>query len=519
MSRAEWTAEREDRRTRALASPVDAAIAFRAWRFCDDPELLAIAGAALEQHAPTPDAAARALALAPTPAPDRGHPSHATRRTHESTLNPAELAPVPDDASHRAAWRLAELDRLAREIDDRERRTWRRDWPADPERDAAAAEVWAALFSGNPWGLRDRCEALWLGTAKRSFAGVLAARELPPEVRSQALDDLQEAFFYRLLGTGDSTPGWMEIAVRVVETVGPVIGPASMLSSDGRSAAGACVTQRSGWGRTAASLFADLPDREGRARAFAERIEDPEQLETLLDLHVALRFLDQLPDDRAAAWRLVTQNRGKARGRLRALVSRNPYWLEGLLALDALQARTQAAVARFAWSWAWQEMSRGFSFDAGRPVTPPCEVLPDALAPIADADRPALRTWLLLVVLKGRHGHLERWVRTGGTGDRDSTWARLLTALPAPLKDDDGGYKRVRIHLHDRLDDYLAALRSPIEAIAALEPGRTLKQRALEALQPVWNDAVDLPRSGFPTFVEHARSLRALYEEDPCLRP
>ncbi|MEZ4316880.1 MAG: hypothetical protein R3F61_05240 [Myxococcota bacterium] len=514
MSTAEWVEEREERRAFALSSP-PAHAAFRSWSFAAHPALLAVAARALDAASPAPSGPALALALAPTPAglPD----TRATRRTHERGLvDSRALAPLDDTPANGRAWQVAELDRLGREVEDRERRSWRRSWPQDPARDAGAAEVWAALFSGNPWGLRERCEALWLGPAMRSFAGVLTARELPMDVRASVLDDLREAFFYRLLGDRTSTPGWLEIAARVVETVEPVIGPAHTLSSTGRAAAAGCVTSRAGWGATTAAVFADLPDREGRAGALAGLFEDPAVLEALLDLHTVLRLLDVQPDDRAAMWRVVTQNRGKARGRLRALVSREASWLPVLLALDGLQARTEVAVARFAWSWAWQEMSRGFSFDAGRPTTPPCEDVPDTLAPLAD-DLSAMRTWVLLVVLKGRYAHLERWVRTGGTGDRDSTWARLLKDLPPHYLDPDGGYKRVRIHLHEGLVGHADSLRVLLADIADLSIDRQLKDRMLALIEPVWSREIPQPRSGFPTFVENARDAARLFEEDPCL--
>jgi len=510
MSRAEWTEQREERRVFALSLP-DPPTVFRSWAFADHSPLVTVASRALRLQEPAPSPASLSLALAPTPL---GPELSATRRVHESSLT--RLEPVPNDSAHRAAWRIAELDRLGREIEDRERRSWVREWPVDATRDADAAEVWAALFSGNPWGLRDRCEELWLATATRSFSGVLAARDLPSEVRSQVLSDLREAFFYRLLGDGHSTPGWAELAVRVLETIGPVIGPASTLSQQSRSLAGQCVTSRAGWARTTAALFATLPDREGRATAVAELFHDPATFEAVLDLHVALRFLQALPDDRRASWRLVTQNRGKARGRLRALVSADRYWLSALLAVDSLHARTQAAVARFAWSWAWQEMSRGFSFDAGRATTPPCRSLPPGLPPLTDDSASALPTWVLLVLLKGRWAHLERWVRTGGTGDRDSTWARLLKDLPDRVGDPDGGYKRVRIHLNRELVRYLEANQPVLQALSVLPIDRRLKNRVLARIEPSWHPEIALPRSGFPTFVENARRALALLEEDPC---
>ncbi|MCA9572027.1 MAG: hypothetical protein KC656_29515, partial [Myxococcales bacterium] len=246
-----------------------------------------------------------------------------------------------------------------------------------------------------------------------------------------------------------------------------------------------------------------------RALETAALLADLGSFERLLDLHTALRLLETSPETPAEAWRVVAQNRGKARGRLRALVARETAWLPALLALDALGARSAAAIARFAWSWAWQELAVDFPFDPDRPVTPPCEALPADFVPLDEAGRAPLPTWVLLVVLKGRDLHLERWVATGGTGDRDSTWARLMKDLPSGL-----AYPAVRHALAELLPELLAAHRPVLERLAALPGGRTLKTDTTALLAPGWHPDVPFPRAGFPTFVAHAGSFLGRRRED-----
>ena len=124
--------------------------------------------------------------------------------------------------------------------------------------------------------------------------------------------------------------------------------------------------------------------------------------------------------------------------------------------LDGLADRTRAATRRWAWDWAWGALSRGLALDFSRPVTAPCRQLSEGLTPLGEGERPAAETWVLLAVLKGRLGHLRRWTREGGTGDHDGTWGRLLGAeLPAALRDQGGGYDRLRAWLSGTLEDTL----------------------------------------------------------------
>ncbi|MEL6348703.1 MAG: hypothetical protein AAFV53_36705, partial [Myxococcota bacterium] len=188
--------------------------------------------------------------------------------------------------------------------------------------------------------------------------------------------------------------------------------------------------------------------------------------------------------------------------------------------LDALFDRSLAAVRRYAWAWAWQEMALDFSFDISRPVTPPCvevSALPD---PFPGALRGAIETWVLLVVLRGRKHHLRKWVRAGSTGDRDSTWARLLSdALPEDLCDDAASgrsrsYRRLRVDLAENLDDILIGLEPLLRQIAALKPGRKLKKQLLAAVDGRWDSRIARPSAGFPTFLKNAQAALSADVED-----
>lgn len=515
----DFVAAREARRARALHG-ADALVAghhtdLPGWRIAR-PEIVL---ATLAERPPTPPPEALWAALAePGDLPDPGDRVVAAR-LHRRWLRERARGEVAPTRRHRLAWALYELDALAEEVTLRERDAWAAVvHTSSAEEDAASAALWAGWFTGDPWSGRSRWEALYLPAATRSFAAVCAAREVPAAVRERALSDLREGFHYRLLGAGDAPPGWAELAVRVLETAGPVEAVARVLSEAGWTRLATCAAHRGGWADTLAHAWPDRAEPVARARAFVERIRtELPWVETLLDTHVVRRLvLAWASDETPRPWRVATQNRGKARGRLRAVATgeAGPTLLQALLDLDALHARTVDGVRRYAWAWAWQELATDFAYGLSEPVTPPCTAREPELAPFGDEEAAALRTWLLLVVLRGRLGHLRRWVRTGGTGDRDSTWARLLTdALPAALRDDPPpGYRRVRADLADTLDDHLEALRPTLRALADLPEGRGLRAAFTSRLEPGWHAAVPFPRSGFPTLQRHARAEA----EDPC---
>ncbi len=527
---------REARRVRALAGGWPVQEALGAFRLIEDPLSLAAVEAALDAATlrPSPALLASSLAppeLLPPPPPsklDVDEPLHRLRliRALEARL-PPELE-APDTPGTRRAWALETLGFLGEQVEDRERAAWAREPLAPDPRDAEVAQLWARMFQGGAavWSDQRRWEKLCVEPAMAAFRQVLSTRELPPGVAKQALSELRDGLWYQLLGGKGGVPGWAELAARVVETAGGVPALALTLTDEDWSLAARCTTARGTWPATVASLLPEVPGGPARALVLRQRlIEAPDRAESVLDAHVVLRLLDTWAEaegaDPVRSWGVVIQNRGKARGRLRAMAMGRPSQLRSvLLSLDALTARTLLATRRYAWDWAWESMARGFAWDFANAVTPPCEAPDEGLLPLGPEHAPAVRTWVLLALLKGRRDHLERWVQTGGTGDRDGTWGRLLSdELPEALRDPlpplpprgrvTATYHRLRAFLADALDEILTSLLPTLGSLAALAPGRDLARRSEELLTPAWDARVPFPRSGFPTFQAHASEVVA----------
>jgi hypothetical protein len=488
------------------------------WSFAADPDLVGLVLQTLRIKTPNPTASELAGALAApellpvTPFFKNPVAGHLYRRwLAENTTETLEAS-----ETNRLAWALDELAFLGEEVDRRDRQAWVTGvHRADAVRDAKTANLWAQWFAGNPWGIRQEWESLFLSATTRVFHAVCAARNLPLHVIERCRADLEDAFFFRLIGGSDEAAGWLELAARVLETMdpSPVTALASQLDSPGWDRICFCAATRGNWRHTAANLWPDLPLARTRAIALRQDVQAP-RLEQLLDAHVALRLLESWHESSCGPrtnWDIVVQNRGRARARLRALVTESPgSLLDCFMNMEGIFSRTMAAVKRYAWAWAWQELALDFAFDVSRAVTPACHELHGSLPPLNATDQMAVRTWVLLVVIKGRLGHLQRWVRDGGTKDRDSTWARLLAQeMPESLHDpDDAGhrgrsYHRLRYDLMEALDDHLAALSPLLEQIAGLKPSRRLRADFDALVENRWDDRVPYPRSGFPTFLKN----------------
>lgn len=527
----------------ALADPALRAAALTGWRFIDDPGAFSAVSRALDTLEAAPTPALLALALAPPealppPPPsqaDADEPLHRLRLARAFAQKLPAAAAVPDDRERRAAWALEHLSFLGEQVEARERAAWGREqYDIKLNEDAATRTLWSRVFQGGAgvWADQKRWEALCLPPAQGSFRQVLSTRELPPGVAKQALTELRDGFWFQFLGGKGGVPGWAEIAARVVESLGGLPGLALALEDSEWGVATGCAVVRGAWPESLAALLPEIPGGPARALKLRQRLNtSPDLAEVLLDAHVALRLLDtwSSPDgaDPVRSWGVVVQNRGRARGRLRALAMTRPAALRPiLLELDALHSRTVAAVRRYAWDWAWESMARGFAWDFSNPVTPPCEPPEQGLEPLDPEDHAAARTWILLVVLKGRLDHLQRWVATGGTGDRDGTWGRLLSEeLPEPLRDpppaDPGRgrvtatYHRLRAWLADSLEPTLARWRPTLAEITALPNNRVLARSMEALLRPSWDERVPFPKAGFPTFQSHA--IAALAATEPTL--
>ena len=545
MDWSEFLALREPRRMAALdaaqrlrGGDLDAAgRLLGGWRFSSHQDLLRVVSEGIQRSEAHPSSTHAAIALAAMeqlpdpPSSEREGTVNQHRRRLEGRLG--ELSEGFDPI----AFALAELSWLGESIENSERKAWKiEEYRADPVRDEVVRGMWEAWFDGTPWSIRDGWEEIFLDPARRVFRAVLEAGRVPLDARRRCVDDLGEAFFFALVGgRASETIGWVELAVRTMEShaQGPLPTLCGVLPAERWDLVSRCAVSRGHWVQTAGRIW---PGHRGtRARALALRAEgrrDRDVIERLLDLHVAMRLIENWASPAVGSsldrdWTVVTQNRGRARGRLRAVVSGDPEAVRSpLLALDALYARTLAAVKRYAWAWAWSEARLGFSFSLDRPVTPACVVTEAGLEPVADAAVPHVRTWLLLVILRGRLDHLRRWASQGGTGERDSTWARLLAQdLPESLRDPvqpgrrTRTYQRLRAHLGDHLEEHLSTLAPRVRAIGELPIGRGLR-RGFEALVgPFWSSAVSLPRAGFPSFVANAERAIPTIEEAPCPVP
>ena len=394
---------------------------------------------------------------------------------------------------------------------------WESAWTPHAEHDAEVALLWAGWFGGDPWGIRPAWEKLFLGRCESVFRGVLRARKVPRDAWERCIDELRETFFFQLLGARDAVPGWIDLAARVLEEAegDPVQSLSLRLDRKRIGWLAGCACRRGTLARTASRVWPDLRTR-GRTLRIAELAASGD-LRPLVDLHVLHRVLAAWADGRRESeqlWSVVLQNRGRARARLRALVAELPpaVLLEDLMGLDALHHRSQRALARQAWAWATREVSRGFSF-AVCEVTPRC-VAEDDAAPIPPEGLSAVRTWALLVALRDRLAHLDRWTSTGSTGDRDTTWGRLLQEVPAELRDPEArSYERLRLALRESLLDEAPWLRERLAAVAALDPSKRGLKGRVEAQLADWDEGVRRPKSGFPSMVEAAASALATLDE------
>ena len=495
-----------------------------AWRFAGLPAASALLTALVEAPlAPTADALARQLSpaqhlpRAPTQAAWL-HREWLAQKLPSTTPS----SPPTSDTGARLAWALLELRALGQDLDHRLRRPWLSRAPTAQAEDAEVSALWTRVAS-DPWGDRARWEALFLPVVLRAFHGVFEAVNLGRAERRSRLADAEESFFFRLVGRGPEA-GWRVLGARVLETGpgGPFSALAATLDPPAWTLAARCAVRRGhGW-QTASALWPEA----GRARVLAERVgglisEDGTRLEALAELHAALRLVHRWsqPEQTAhgAAWRVLTQNLGRARGRLRAMVRGLPgdALVRRLSGADALYQRTSAALARSCRGWAFDELRLAFPNDEGRPMEAGCDLQRPEL-PALDG---AVRAWILLVILRGRLEHLRRWVALGTTGDRDAGWGRLLSLQPPPSRRSSLGraaeLDTLRAQLQHGLNPALEQLRPTLAAISAMA-GPALELAELHRLlSPVWHPELPLPAAARGALrANAAEALRALDQRE-----
>jgi hypothetical protein len=398
----------------------------------------------------------------------------------------------------------------------------------DAALDARAAVAWSAWFHEDYYSPEPYDYALshLIPRVQTVFQGVLSAAELPPKVRRDALIELGEGAFATLLTAkaDESLPAWLDIATRALERGpgGPLRCLSLVLSPQERASAGLCFASRRLWAPTLAAIWPELSPRERGARLSAWLRDEPEALPRITHLHLLGRLIERaaaagpeaLGDAELRA--ICRQNVARARARLRAtLAERRPAVLQALLGLDALHARTHDAAGRYAYAWVNRELTFGLSMGHGPRVTPRCDA-PEPLPESAlDADPTmsiaAAKGWVLLVIFRGRFGHLWRWVYDGTTGDRDSVWGALLKAeLPPSLQEPGLHRPRLRQTLRSELPELLWELEPTLSAWAhqdVSEP-RRVKARVLTLLQTAVPTAPRWPARGYAESVRHVLEVR-----------
>lgn len=424
------------------------------------------------------------------------------------------------ELSHDLPGKLADLDLIGGRIAMVERRGW--ELPPGPN-DRELIAAWDAWFEGRPWDHRTLWERRYLHLAREAVRAVARHLRLPEAALRRVLDDLEDSFFLVLFGDEDGVPTWLDIGLLALERApeGPVMSLGSCLNAPGWDRLGACLRRRGAWPATLNCAPGVAAPRDAAA------------LEELLDLHVLRQVLTGADTasalDLDRAWRVVRSNRGRMRGRLRALLVEGPRdGIRGrLLRHPALSRATETALARFWFHQAWQELRRDFTFDGRDLATPPCAPTEeDATTERLELNQGALRTWVLLVALRGRWEHLQRWAEEGSTGDRDSTWGRLLAdQLPAALARGAAGQRDLRPlrdYLSMNLADVLTSLLPTLEAVASAQPGPGLNDVVRRVLKPGWHAEVDFPQRRFAELRDHAAALlqgRPMTEEEPWIQP
>jgi hypothetical protein len=476
------------------------------WRFDADLRGRVLDRLAQTPPQPTPDA------LGATLAPDAAWmPAHPDADLAEHVwierLQPTSLA---SDPVRQRAWALAELHRLGTHVDQRRRAPWRQPLTIAPEAEAHAAAWWTAWLTCSPWTVQASCDAVLWPVAQSAYAAILSATAMTPAMQHVRLADFRDAFSFLFL----ASEACGEIAARVIETLAPdpITALAGCLDETSRLRAGRCAVARGHGPTTADLVFGQVRGAQVRGRLLAEQMQTPERLDQMLDLHIALRLCDRwtTPEHTSWArnWECVIQNRGRARARLRAVVSALPpdVLRARLATVDQLGARTIQAVRSFVRGWAWQEARLGWPGNPSRRVDPPCPV--EADTPYGEDEHGALRAWVMLVILRGRIGHLQRWVESGSTGDRDATWGRLLSqSLPENLR--GGGsarlaLQRVRAELTLGLSEIMTELLPVTRQLAAMENSPPPIAAFHAALRPIWHDSIPLPQVRVRRYVQHA---------------
>ncbi|MFH1468535.1 MAG: hypothetical protein ABIO70_29365 [Pseudomonadota bacterium] len=493
-----WQAERQ-RRIVLAADPARQPELMAAWPFAGREALLPALLGPL-QIPDSPDIR-RLAGWVFGPAPASGSAPSCALQQDLHVLAQAEPRRVEPEQRRAAALYL--LARLGEELARREHGAWRAQrWPEDP-RDAEARHLWGLALGG-----RDTFEAgalfqrLFSAEVTRAFQGVCMSVGLSSDFAREKAALAREQIDLAGLGMHQ------DIAARVVETSGePIDALVHSLGPGGLQGAWTSIRQHLSWDRARRALVPDETD------------PPPEIFPEGADLVVFQRLLAHLAAGQAPphriglpGWGVVAANRARMRGRLRALVAREPAGLaRAILGLDALWARSAAAVGRHAWEWAWREARVGFGFHLDRMRAAPCTAgsdAGDASEPLGPEHEGAVRTFLLSILARDRWDTLERWLQGAAGRSLGGSFYRHLARIPVALAHPGANrYRRLWEHLSDGgLDAYLPSLEEVARRVVAVPEGRDTKATLRAALRPDWDpEAIALPQ-------HHLTTLRRSFE-------
>lgn len=418
----------------------------------------------------------------------------------------AKVSPRQASEADRKAAVLSLLARLGEEFRLREDQAWVNvKFPSHPE-DIKVREILASVSSNTPdfkaiYAFKKR-----FGSRVRvAFSGVGTMLRLPPHVIQEHADQAVEQLDMFLLGAR------FELLSRILETKGePIASLASGLGPQSMERVVNCVARRETWQQAF-----DVLDAHGGRPDFEAGLAEASELAVFLRL-LESATEGQLPTHALGlpGWGVVSANRSRMRGRLRAAAATAPDILrEKTLLLPSLYERTGAALARQALDWAWREARAGFGFDPSRVHPTTCDT-EDPSAPVRSRfgkeTEPALKALLLLLLGRGCEDDLIQWMAGASSGSLSKSFYRCLRQAPDMLADPMEPGQRVRRYAG--LCEHLAgggfeamvpALLPAAERAAVLKPGRSLKEQLHAALAPDWDEhLIPLPGHHLPGFCE-----------------
>jgi hypothetical protein len=462
-----------------------------------------------------PDAAAGGLWLA-SRLPEVGALHAGDLRAADSVYRALRARPAPHEIDP-LVWALTCTAWAGHQLERGYRAPWRNlTLASEPEKDAHVAGLLRGLLN-NPWGALPGWRRAYLQPTLMIF-GVTARHSAEWQRVDRVVSEAREAFDPRMIGP-PSSPGWVEVLVRVLELGGsPLARLAAHLDEEAWRATSQAVLDRRHHAQTALSAVNGWSDHQGVAGHLAGRShERPERAEAFVDLHVLHRLVTRWSLGEAfepeAVWSTALNNHRRARARLRAvLLQSDPAKLvEGAVALPNLAARMDRAVRLFARSWARQERELGFSFGLQEPVDAVCEhrLRMKQAGPPREPPWAFLRAWALDAALRGMFDDLETWVRTAAVRpEHKSRWdthiERLRAAAIGEQAAGRSSWGAVRWVLAYRWKELAAWMGPVLQALAAAPSDRRGPAAVKAILDPCWHEGLPPRERGFKQMAEQA---------------